>query len=90
MEKARFEYITLNAKVSLLERQEKEVPEELADALDKANRTLLDATLAHRVAVLEHPKVKAMAEELAKAEARGEELRVEYEALQKQQQPDRQ
>ena len=82
MEQARITYITLNARKSMLERDKKEITQELVDALTEATEALTDATAKHREAVLEHPKVKALAEELAKAEERSEEIRVEYEALQ--------
>ena len=87
MEQARVTYITLNARASMLEREEKEIPQELEDAIAEATEALTDATAKHREAVLEHPKVKALAEELAKADERSEEIRVEYEALQEKQKP---
>ena len=86
MEQARVAYITLNAKASLLAREDKEIPQELEDAVDEAATALEDATAKHRAAVMEHPKVKALADELAQANERAEEIRVEYEALQKKQQ----
>ena len=82
MDQARVQYITLNARASLLTREEKEVPQELRDATAEAAGALEAAQAKHRGAVMEHPKVKAMAGELKQAEDRAEEIRVEYEALQ--------
>ena len=85
MEQARIAYITRNARVAMLEREKKEIPQELEDALAEALQALEEATTTHRAAVMEHPKVKALAETLAKADARAEEIRIEYEALQEEQ-----
>jgi len=84
VDEARVQYITLNAKAAMLEREDKEVPEELVEKISAAVEALEAAQAKHREAVMEHPKVKVMADELARHDARAEEIKIEYEALQKQ------
>ncbi|MCL1887620.1 MAG: hypothetical protein FWF96_01955, partial [Kiritimatiellaeota bacterium] len=60
MEKARAAHVTLAARTAQLERDEKEVPQELAEQAAEAADALADAMARHRGAVMEHPKVKAL------------------------------
>ena len=83
---AQVQYVMLNAEIGMLEREEQPIPQEKFDALDEASEAYSAAQVHLRETVMEHPKAKALAEELARTEARGEEIRAECEALQKQQQ----
>jgi len=84
-DQARHAHLAVTMQIAEFERGEKDVPQELAEALEKAAEEFETANAAFRALVLEHPKVKPVTDELAKADARAEEIRVEYEALQKQQ-----
>jgi len=85
---ARFAYMVASAQINQLERDGKTVPQELEDALAKAAEEYEAAETALRKAVLEHPKVKAMSDELAAADARADVIKEQYEALQKKLTPE--
>ena len=83
--RARFAYEVASVKIAALEREEKDVPQELADALEKAAGEFEAADAALREAIREHPKVKVLIDELNGINARAETIREQYEALQEKQ-----
>ena len=85
---ARYAYMVASAQINQLEREEKTVPQELTDALAKAAEEYEASAVTLRKAVMEHPKVKVMADELKQADARAEVIKEQYEALQKQLTPE--
>ena len=82
---ARFAYEVASVQIRALERDEKPVPQELADALAKAAEEFEAADAALREAIQAHPKVKALIDELNGINARAETIRQQYEALQEKQ-----
>ena len=69
-----------------IEVEEKEIPQELADALKEADAAFVKASEKLHTIIMALPKYKALADEIAKHNTRAEEIRVEYEALKEQQQ----
>ncbi|MCL1887419.1 MAG: hypothetical protein FWF96_00930 [Kiritimatiellaeota bacterium] len=88
---ARQKYQVAEIEVAALEREGLEVPENMEAAWAKAAEDVEAATAKLRETLAEHPKVKAMSDELKKLDARAKVLKAENDALkEKQQQSEKQ